>query len=208
MAKANKSKVVKPKRYSRAEATRMFLDAASKAMEKTPLPDIVMQDLADKIGLNHGYIHRYFGTRLDLFAALADDLSQKIVEVVTAEQLRRKDANESAANLDNSLVEIARPYFAKRGALVQYLIICGVPKKRFAESTRLQIQLAVDNLMGLGVNERMATAQAIKLTALIWANGSYAEALGVSAAELADVEAVAFAELRLAAKTTKELGWK
>jgi len=205
---ASKAKVVKPKRYSSAEATRMFLDAASKAMEKTPLPDIVMQDLADKIGLNHGYVHRYFGTRLDLFAALADDLSQKIVDVVTAEQQRRKDANEPAANHDNSLVEIARPYFAKRGAIVQYLVICGVPKKRFAESTRLQIQLVIDNLMAGGANERMATAQAIKLTALIWANGSYSEALGVTAAEIADVEALAFAELRLAAKTAEKLGWK
>jgi hypothetical protein len=71
----------------------------------------------------------------------------------------------------------------------------------------LQIQLAVDNLMAAGVNERMATAQAIKLTALIWANGSYVEALGVTKAEVADVEAMSFAEIRLAAKTSKELGW-
>ena len=53
----------------------------------------------------------------------------------------------------------------------------------------------------------MATAQAIKLTALIWANGSYVDALGVTKAEAADVEAVSFAELRLATKTSKELGW-
>jgi hypothetical protein len=66
----------------------------------------------------------------------------------------------------------------------------------------------IDNLMAGGANERMATAQAIKLTALIWANGSYSEALGVTAAEIADVEALAFAELSLAAKTAKELGWK
>jgi hypothetical protein len=30
----------------------------------------------------------------------------------------------------------------------------------------------------------------------------------VTAAEIADVEALAFAELSLAAKTAKELGWK
>ncbi|CAB4551335.1 unannotated protein [freshwater metagenome] len=204
---AKKSESEKPKRYSRAEATRMFIDAASKAMDKKPLPDITMQEIADKIGLNHGYVHRYFGTRLDLFAAVAEDLSQKIVDVVTAEQQRRAGAGESPGSLDNSLVELARPYFSKRGKLVQYLIICGVPQKRFAESTRLQIQLAADNLMALGVSERMATAQAIKLTALIWANGSYVDALGVTKAEVADVEALSFAELRLATKTSKELGW-
>jgi AcrR family transcriptional regulator len=204
---AMKSAGEKPKRYSRAEATRMFIDAASKAMDKKPLPDITMQEIADNIGLNHGYVHRYFGTRLDLFAAVADDLSQKIVDVVTTEQQRRGNAGESSGSLDNSLVELARPFFSKRGKLVQYLIICGVPQKRFAESTRLQIQLAADNLMTLGVNERMATALAIKLTALIWANGSYVDALGVTKNEVADVEALAFAELRLATKTSKELGW-
>jgi AcrR family transcriptional regulator len=204
---AKKSVSEKPKRYSRAEATRMFIDAASKAMDKKPLPDITMQEIADKIGLNHGYVHRYFGTRLDLFAAVADDLSQKIVDVVTSEQERRAGAKESSAPLDNSLVELARPYFSKRGKIVQYLIICGVPQKRFAESTRLQIQLAVDNLMAIGMSERMATAQAIKLTALIWANGSYVEALGVTKAEAADVEAMTFAELQLATKAAKELGW-
>jgi AcrR family transcriptional regulator len=166
-----------------------------------------MQEIADKISLNHGYVHRYFGTRLDLFAAVADDLSQKIVDVVTAEQQRRGAAGEGTGALDNSLVELARPYFSKRGKIVQYLIICGVPQKRFAESTRLQIQLAVENLMAAGVNERMATAQAIKLTVLIWENGSYVEALGVTKAEVADVEALSFAEIRLAAKTSKELGW-
>ena len=207
LSMAKKSESEKPKRYSRAEATRMFIDAASKAMDKKPLPDITMQEIADKIGLNHGYVHRYFGTRLDLFAAVAEDLSQKIVDVVTAEQQRRAGAGESPGSLDNSLVELARPYFSKRGKLVQYLIICGVPQKRFAESTRLQIQLAADNLMTLGINERMATALAIKLTALLWANGSYVEALGVTKAEVADVEALSFAELRLATKTSKELGW-
>jgi hypothetical protein len=45
------------------------------------------------------------------------------------------------------------------------------------------------------------------LTALIWANGSYVDALGVTKDEVADVEALAFAELRLATKTSKELGW-
>lgn len=197
----------KPKRHSRAEATRMFIDAASKAMESKPLPDITMQEIADGIGLNHGYVHRYFGTRLDLFAAVADDLSQKIVDVVTTEQQRRVSQDKAAANLDNSLVELARPFFTKRGKIVQYLIICGVPQKRFAESTRLQIQLAVDNLVAMGMSERMATAQAIKITALIWANGSYVEALGVTKSEAADVEAMTFAELQLAKKASKELGW-
>lgn len=197
----------KPKRYSRAEATRMFIDAASKAMESKPLPDITMQEIADGIGLNHGYVHRYFGTRLDLFAAVADDLSQKIVDVVNAEQQRRVSQDKAAANLDNSLVELARPFFTKRGKIVQYLIICGVPQKRFAQSSRLQIQLAVDNLVAMGMSERMATAQAIKITALIWANGSYVEALGVTKSEAADVEAMTFTELQLAKKASKDLGW-
>ena len=204
---AKKPATEKPKRYSRAEATRMFIDAASKAMESKPLPDITMQEIADGIGLNHGYVHRYFGTRLDLFAAVADDLSQKIVDVVTTEQQRRVSQDKAAANLDNSLVELARPFFTKRGKIVQYLIICGVPQKRFAESSRLQIQLAVDNLVAMGMSERMATAQAIKITALIWANGSYVEALGVTKSEAADVEAMTFAELQLAKKASKELGW-
>jgi hypothetical protein len=54
----------------------------------------------------------------------------------------------------------------------------------------------------------MAMALAIKLTALLWANGSYVEALGVTKEEVADVEALSFAELRLATNTAKELGWK
>lgn len=213
MAKAPKNAatigdpIEKPKRYSRAEATRMFLDAAIELIGVKPLPDITMQELADTVGLNHGYVHRYFGTRLDLFAAAADDLSRQIVEIVGAEQQRRIEANGTPGPLDRSLLELARPFMEKRSGLVQYLVICGVPQERFAGSTRMQIQLAINNLVALGISERMATAQAIKLTSLLWAGSTISVAFGVTDAEIADVEAISFAELDAAKKLTDSLGW-
>lgn len=205
---AKKSEAVeKPKRYSRAEATRMFLDAATDLIGVKPLPDITMQELADTVGLNHGYVHRYFGTRLDLFAAVADDLSRQIVEIVGAEQQRRIEVGGSPGPLDRTLLDLALPFMEKRSGLVQYLIICGVPQERFAGSTRMQIQLAIDNLMALGISERMATAQAIKMTSLLWAGSTIATAFGVTDSEIADVEAMSFAEIGAAKALGKSLGW-
>lgn len=194
-------------RYSRAEATQMFLDAAIAVVGTKPLPEITMQELADAVGLNHGYVHRYFGTRLDLFEAVADELARRVVEVVGAEQRRRLEEDGGPGELDRSLLDLARPLAAKRTAIVQYLVISGVPQERFAEATRMQIQLSIDNLMSMGVSERMATAQSIKAIALLWAQATYVRALGVTSEEAADVEAVTLLELADSSMTAEKLGW-
>ena len=66
----------KPVRFSRAAATQKFLDATISLIAKKPIPDISLQEIAEITGLNHGYVFRYFGTRIDLFTAVTDELAR------------------------------------------------------------------------------------------------------------------------------------
>ena len=81
----------KPVRFSRAAATQKFLDATISLIAKKPIPDISLQEIAEITGLNHGYVFRYFGTRLDLFFSVTEELAQLAEHAVTTEIERRLD---------------------------------------------------------------------------------------------------------------------
>jgi AcrR family transcriptional regulator len=79
----------KPVRYSRAAATQMFLDATISLIAKKPIPDISLQEIAEITGLNHGYVFRYFGTRIDLFTAVTDELA-RLAQAATQKEIEAR----------------------------------------------------------------------------------------------------------------------
>ena len=197
----------KPIRYSRAQATQMFLDASIALIDTKPVPDITVQEIATMVGLNHGYVHRYFGTRLDLFTAVADELARLLLDSVSAEQERRAATGEERAPFDQSLIALARPLALKRQHVIQYLLSAGVDPARFGEESRAIIELGTQQLISVGMNPRMATAQAIKTNVLLWAREALTPSFGLSDAEINDVLTLTLTELANADALNKQLGW-
>ncbi len=60
----------------------------------------------------------------------------------------------------------------------------------------------------LGLNERFARAQAIKIAVLVWAEESLIETLGITEQEVVDVRQMTIDEIRRHKEITKTLGWK
>jgi AcrR family transcriptional regulator len=70
---------------SRAEAVERFLEATISLLSTKPISDISVQEIADTAGLNHGYVFRYFGTRLDLFEAVTVEIAKRARAQIEAE---------------------------------------------------------------------------------------------------------------------------
>ncbi|CAB4614915.1 unannotated protein [freshwater metagenome] len=201
------STIPKPIRYSRAQATQMFLDASIELIDTKPIPDITVQEIATMVGLNHGYVHRYFGTRVDLFTAVADELARLLLDSVSAEQERRTNAGDQREPFDQSLIALARPLALKRLHVIQYLLAAGVDPARFGEESRAIIELGTQQLISIGMSPRMATAQAIKTNVLLWAREALTPSFGLNDAEVDDVAALTLIELANADALSKQLGW-
>ena len=166
-----------------------------------------MQEIATAVGLNHGYVFRYFGTRLDLLVAVTDELADRALLAVRTEMERRVAENVVAPPGDLSLLGLGRPFTMKRAFLVQYLVSCGVPAERFGPKAREMIQTSVDTLLQQGVSLRMAQAQAIKVSVMLWAQVSLAAQMGVSNEEATDLFFLTVDELNHSQDSDKRLGW-
>ena len=207
-ATAKKVEIVKPTRVSRQEATQRFLDATIALLEVKPIPDISLQEIAEATSLNHGYVFRYFGTRLDLFTAVTDELARLGAEAGLSELQRRKDAGEDPYALNLNAMSIGRVYTLKRHKVIQYLVSCGVDPTRFGEKSRELISTVENQLVAMGMQPRMARAQAVKISVLIWASDFLLDIFGIDAEESADVQALTLDEIINHKTTTKRLGWK
>lgn len=91
-------------RVSRQQAIRRFLDATILLLSTKPISDITVQEISDTAGLNHGYVFRYFGTRLDLLEAVTIDLSQRARAQVEAAAEKRKKTTSKIVTMDMQLI--------------------------------------------------------------------------------------------------------
>ena len=158
----------KPVRFSRAAATQKFLDATISLIAKKPIPDISLQEIAEITGLKHGYVFRYFGTRIDLFTAVTDELA-RLAQAATQKEIdSRIKRGEEPASFDLTVLAVGRKYTSQRQQVIQYLITCGVKPKRFAEKSReLNSELAIQ-FQKMGMTPRFAQALAVKSGILLW----------------------------------------
>ena len=197
----------KPVRYSRAAATQKFLDATISLVAKKPIPDISLQEIAEITGLNHGYVFRYFGTRIDLFTAVTDELA-RLAQAATQKEIEaRIKRGDEPASFDLTVLAVGRKYTSQRQQVIQYLITCGVKPKRFAEKSReLNGELAIQ-FQKMGMNPRFAQALAVKSGILLWSELFLMESFGITPEEAADIRTMAFDEIAQHKATTKRLGW-
>jgi AcrR family transcriptional regulator len=194
-------------RVSRDQAIAKYLEGTIKLLDTRTVSDITVQEIATAVGLNHGYVFRYFGTRLDLLVAVTDELADRALLAVRTEMERRVAENVVSPPGDLSLIALGRPFTMKRTFLVQYLVSCGVPAERFGPKAREMIQTSVDTLLQQGVSLRMAQAQAIKVSVMLWAQVSLAAQMGVSNEETTDLFFLTVDELNHSQDSDKRLGW-
>jgi AcrR family transcriptional regulator len=208
MAKTEKPATeAKKARVSREEAVQLFLNATMRLLEEKPILDITLQDIANKAGLNHGYVFRYFGTRLDLFFAVTEELARLAEYAVTNEIDRRSQMVEDVITLNFSVAEVGRAYLRQRQAVIQYLVTAGIDPTRFSETSRKTTEYFAQQFVNFGMNERMAITQATKLSILLWAEGSVASIFGVSKNEADDIRALSLDMIVHANDISNRLGW-
>lgn len=194
-------------RVSRDEAIAKFLETTINLLDTRTVSDITVQEIATAVGLNHGYVFRYFGTRLDLLVAVTDELADRALLAVRTEMERRVAEGIVIPPGDLSLIGLGRPFTMKRAFLVQYLVSCGVPADRFGPKAREMIQTSIDTFVRQGLSPRMAQAQAIKVSIMLWAQISLAAQMGVSSEEANDLFFLTVDELNNPQESEKRLGW-
>ncbi len=194
-------------RVSRPQAIRRFLDATILLLSTKPISDITVQEISDTAGLNHGYVFRYFGTRLDLLEAVTVELAQRSRTQVDAAAEKRKKTPSKIVTMDMQLIAAGQELTQLRMRVVMYLISCGVDAKKFAHESKQNILLFADYCESLGMSRRMAEATAVRSSALIFTNNFMAEAFGLTKQDVQDGLKLSFNEIARAKKTQKELGW-
>ncbi len=75
-----KSQKTKPR--GKAEVTEAILDAAAKLFAGRGVAAVSVRDIAAEAGVNHGLIHRHFGSKENLRLAVQDRLMEKINESI------------------------------------------------------------------------------------------------------------------------------
>ena len=198
----------KAPRVSREKAVARFLEAIISLMDTRAVTDISVQEISKEVGLNHGYVSRYFGSRIGLFIAATDELADRILTLIQSEIERKQAQGEPIIPGDLSLIAVTRPLTMKRMTIIQYLTSSGVPPNRFGPRSRAIIETTVQALIDLGMSRKMAQSQAVKISILLWAQNALAESFGVAPDEVTDLLFVTIDEVRNTGESEKRLGWK
>lgn len=193
---------------SRAQAKVRFLEATISLMSEKAITDISIQEISETAGLNHGYVFRYFGTRLDLFFEVSEELARRAREAVAADAERQSQATGVPVPFDQSLINVAKKFTNQRMRVIQYLLSCGVDGKKFGPTSRAIQQQFADLLQSTGLSPRMAFAQAVRATALIFAEDFLADAFGLTPEDVRDGTLLSFYEIQQAGEAQKHLGWE
>ena len=194
-------------RVSRAEAVQRFLDATILLLATRPISEISVQEISDTAGLNHGYVFRYFGTRLDLFEAVTIEIAKRARAQIEAEAEKRKTKSRDFVSMDLSLIAAGQELTQLRMRVVMYLISCGVNAGKFGHESKLNILLFADYCESLGMSRRMAEALAVRSSALIFTNNFMSEAFGLTEQDVQDGLKLSLNEIARASETQKELAW-
>lgn len=194
-------------RVSRAEAVQRFLEAALSLIAQKPISDISVQEIADTAGLNHGYVFRYFGTRIDLLIAVTEELARRAKAVTLAESQKREIELSKVARMDLTLLATGQQFRQMRMRVVMYLISCGVDPKIFGPETRLVSMQMADELQKLGISRRTAEALALRSSILIFASNFLSDAFGLTQQDIEDGQRVSLNEIAQARDIEKVLGW-
>jgi TetR/AcrR family transcriptional regulator, repressor for neighboring sulfatase len=82
-------------RLTEAEGRAALLTAATEIVNETGSPNLTVREVAARAGINHGLVHRYFGTKDTLISAVIDEISAAL-----ATDLARPGGGERAIHAD------------------------------------------------------------------------------------------------------------
>ena len=72
-------------RLTEAEGRAALLAAATEIVTETGSPNITVREVAARAGINHGLVHRYFGTKDALIAGVIDEIAGRVARQLTGD---------------------------------------------------------------------------------------------------------------------------
>lgn len=187
-------------RTSRPDAERALIDAAITLVDSIPISDITIHQLAHEAGVNFGYINRYFGSRLNLFAEVTDALADQGISglraTATVTSSIEQNGAKDFADKDLELIRQAiLPLGIKRLKIVQFLISSGVPDERFVKKSQEVLEAAIEITVNAGLDPAIARARIIHGIAMMWGAATLGPVLGLSVQELTESYSTFFIDL-------------
>ncbi|WP_218239649.1 TetR/AcrR family transcriptional regulator [Comamonas fluminis] len=147
---------MKAKPMGATEVRQSILDAALKLMSKQGNTDVALREIAREANVNHGLVHRHFGTRQDVLIAALQRHSE-----IGADYLQ------DAANIDTAIDKLwSHPNMTESARLMASALLGGVSPQSIAEGHALR---KLEQLLQAGdasASPAETTARAVALSCL------------------------------------------
>lgn len=167
-------------KISRADAVDRFLSATAGLLcSKTP-KELTLGEIASAAGVGQHYIHRFFGSRIDLLIEVSDFLASQASEALQA------DISQNTLSFDQ-LLDRCRSGCTLRIHLLQYLANERVPVARFQEGNREIYTVIAGFFNPSHTPSGRALSNGIVILAFIHAEISLLPTLGLNMEELDDL---------------------
>lgn len=162
---------LKAKPAGAAQVRESILDAAVKLMGERGSADVALREIAREANVNHGLVHRHFGTRHDVLIAVLKRHSE-----IGADFLRDADDIDAAINK-----LWAHPNMVESSKLVASALLGGVAPESIADGhalRRLEQLLQADDMEAA---QKKARATAVALSCLMLGWGIFGNYLSAAA---------------------------
>ena len=167
-------------KISRADAVDRFLSATAGLLRSKTPNELTLGEIAGAAGLGQHYIHRFFGSRIDLFIEVSDFLASQASEAL------QTDISQNTLSFDPLLAR-CRSVCTLRIQLLQYLAGERVPVTRFQEGNR-EIYTSIARFFDPSHSPSgRALSNGIVIFAFIHAEISLLPTLGLNMEELDDL---------------------
>ncbi|MEI8322924.1 MAG: TetR/AcrR family transcriptional regulator [Actinomycetes bacterium] len=168
------------RKISRSDAVDRFLSTTATLLCSQTPSKLTLADIAGQAGLGQHYIHRFFGTRIDLLIEVADLLATRASEAL------RKDIPQNTQTFAQ-LLERCRSLCALRIHLLQYLASEKVPTARFQDGNREMYTAIAEFFRHSGVPSGRAVSNGVVVLAFIHAEISLLPTFDLDMGELEDL---------------------
>ena len=167
-------------KISRADAVDRFLSATASLLRSKSPKELTLADIAGEAGLGQHYIHRFFGSRIDLLIEVSELLATRASKVLL-EEIPQKTLS------FDQFLERCRSVCTLRIHLLQYLASERVPVTRFQEGNR-EIYTSIAGFFDPSHSpSARALSNGIVIFAFVHAEISLLPTLGLNMEELDDL---------------------
>ena len=156
------------------EVRQSILDAAVKLMSERGTTDIALREIAREANVNHGLVHRHFGTRHDVLIAALKRHSASGAEFL-----------QDVSDIDTAIDKLwTHPNMAESSKLMASALLGGVPAESIAEGHALRRLEQLLTSSGNTAAETNTTAIAVTLSCLILGWGIFGNYLTAVAKDM------------------------